>query len=120
MEYLEEFLLGVMQDELKVAVDDGSAEEVARDILKAKTQCEKGEFAEVDEMYKNWVEKGTGTLIKAVQREDEEESDGSEEDDEEEDDVQMTEAPELVRTKDKVLPKVDEEGFTEVVGKKRR
>ncbi|KAL8688147.1 MAG: hypothetical protein Q9218_005869, partial [Villophora microphyllina] len=52
----------------------------------------------------------------------EEESDSEDEEDDDGDvEMEMEEAPQLVKVaKEKVVPRVDEEGFTEVVGKKRR
>jgi len=129
VEYVEEFLLQVMYDEFDVNVEDGSGEEIAAKIVGLRKLTLKGDFAMVDEMYRQWQErqaKGGSTKInfQAMDRgEDSDETDWDSDDmDEEEDgDVEMDEAPALVRApKEKVQPKIDDDGFTEVVGKKRR
>ncbi|KAL8845392.1 MAG: hypothetical protein Q9176_000028 [Flavoplaca citrina] len=130
VEYLEEFLLQVMNDEFEVNVEDGSGEEVAAKIVGLRKLCGRGDFEMVDEMLGRWKERqARGGERVAFQRmregdDDEEEEQDSDDDDEEEvddGDVEMDDAPELVKApKEKIVPKVDEEGFTEVVGKKRR
>ncbi|KAL8990292.1 MAG: hypothetical protein Q9169_008157 [Polycauliona sp. 2 TL-2023] len=134
VEYLEEFLLQVMNDEFEVNVEDGSGEEVAAKIVGLRKLCARGEFAVVDEMEARWRERlhGRGGGEKVDFRmmkgggddeEDEEEESDSEEEgvDDGDEDVEMGEAPELVTvSKEKVVPKVDKEGFTEVIGKKKR
>ncbi|KAL8790951.1 MAG: hypothetical protein Q9213_000376 [Squamulea squamosa] len=125
VEYLEEFLLQVMNDEFEVNVEDDSGAEVAAKIVGLWKMCAQGDFGMVDEMYEKWRERqakgGERVNFQQVQDadEDDEESDSDEADGDE--DVEMGEAPELIKApKEKVVPKVDEEGFTEVVGKKRR
>jgi pre-rRNA-processing protein TSR2 len=122
-EWLEEFMLNVMLDEFEVNVDDESAYEVAEQILRIKKNCLKGEFAEVTEMKEKWdARRGAEDLGKVFERrergEEEDETDGSDEGDED-GDVDMDEAPALGRTREPVVPEVDEEGFTKVTKKKR-
>ena len=131
VEYLEEFLLQVMNDEFEVNVEDGSGEEVAAKIVGLRKLCGRGDFEVVDEMLGRWRERqargGERVAFRRMREgdDDEEEEEDSDDDEEEEEvddeDVEMDDAPELVKApKEKIVPKVDEEGFTEVVGKKRR
>ncbi len=128
VEYVEEFLLQIMNDEFDVNVEDGSGEEIAAKVVGLRKLILQGDFARVDEMYRQWQErqtKGGSTRIdfQVVERgEDDDDTDWDSDDMEGEDvDIDMDEAPALVRApKEKVQPKVDDDGFTEVVGKKRR
>jgi pre-rRNA-processing protein TSR2 len=125
LEWIEEFLLQVMLDEFEVNVDDESGFEVAEQILRLRKDCSKGDFREVHTMKEKWDRKGgedVGKLFEKKERnEEDDETDGSEEDsdDEEKEDVDMDEAPPLVRVKEPVIPEVDEDGFTKVTKKKR-
>ncbi|KAL8658268.1 MAG: hypothetical protein Q9202_007602 [Teloschistes flavicans] len=132
VEYLEEFLLQIMLDEFTINVEDDSAAEIAAKIIGLRKMCMRGEFGMVDEMYRRWVERRGGGEEERVRfhrqiddDDDDEEDDGEEEDEwngiEDDGDVDMEEAPQLVKAANqKVVPKVDEEGFTEVVSRKRR
>lgn len=128
VEYLDEFLWQVMNDEFEVNVEDESGAEVAAKVLGLRKLCLQGNFEMVDEMYEKWRERqargGEKVNFQQMQGGDEDEeseSDEEEEDEDEDGDVEMGEAPELVKApREKIVPKVDEEGFTEVVGKKRR
>lgn len=122
--YLEEFLLQVMNDEFDVNVEDGSAEEVAVEILRLRKEVLRGDFAGVDAMTRAWEERrGRGERVGFLRGEDEEGStEGESEDGYEEEDVEMGEAPLAVvkAPREKAGPEVDEEGFTKVVGRKKR
>jgi len=120
-EWIEEFLVQVMLDEFEVAVDDGSAGDVADQIVALRKQCERGEFEGVNELKSRWDARGGREVGGGFARgEDvEAETSGSEDDDEEEEDVDMDEAPQLVRQREPVVPEVDEDGFTKVTKKKR-
>lgn len=128
VEYVEEFLLQIMNDEFDVNVEDGSSEEIAAKVVGLRKLILQGNFTRVDEMYRQWQERQTkgGTTridFQVVEKgEDDDDTDWDSDDIEGEDvDVDMDEAPALVRPpKEKVQPKVDDDGFTEVVGKKRR
>ncbi|KAL8904274.1 MAG: hypothetical protein Q9207_003370 [Kuettlingeria erythrocarpa] len=128
-EYLEEFLLQVMMDEFEVNVEDESGAEIASKILGLRKLTAQGDFGMVDEMLTRWRERQARgeERVTFQSRQGEEDDDEDEEDDdsdedmEEDDDVEMDEALPIVKApKEKVVPKVDEEGFTEVVGKKKR
>ena len=128
VDYLEEFMIGVMNDNFDLHIDDGSAEEVAAKIIGLKKLCLQGDFAMVDEMYDRWSQKQKSggekrIAVQHVERDDDDDDDEDwdSEDNGDDEDVEMEEAPELVRVpKEKVVPKTDDDGFTEVVGKKRR
>jgi len=127
VEYLEEFLLQVMNDEFDVNVEDGSAEEVAAKIVGLRKLTARGDFKLVDEMFAQWEErqkKGGEEVGMRFVEEDDEESDFDTEDWEdgvEGVDIEMGEAPDLVTEPvKKPQPEVDEEGFTKVTGKKKR
>lgn len=127
VEYLEEFLLQVMIDEFEANVEDDSGAEIASKILGLRKLTALGDFGMVDEMLARWRERqargGDRVSFQRGQGEEDEEEDeeDSDEDMEEDDDVEMDEVPQLAKEpKEKVIPKVDEEGFTEVVGKKKR
>ncbi|KAH8601129.1 Pre-rRNA-processing protein TSR2-domain-containing protein, partial [Bisporella sp. PMI_857] len=121
-EYVEEFLLNVLLDEFEVNVDDDSAYEVAEQILRLRKECSRGNFAEVLGMKRRWDERGGREVGGDFKNEGEVEIEGDEsefegfEDDGEGMDVD--EAPELVRVREKPIPEVDEDGFTKVTKKR--
>ena len=124
------FLLQVMQDEFDCNVEDDSEEEVARNILALRKRVfEDRDLAALSELETRWKNRGQiKTNIQIIDGEvagdeDEEEWDGFEEDGD--GDVNMTAAEEIVPDlvpvlKEKPQPEVDEDGFTKVVGKKKR
>ncbi|MCJ1419703.1 hypothetical protein MMC32_006059 [Xylographa parallela] len=125
VEYVEEFLLQVMNDEFDVNVEDGSAEEVAAKIVGLRKLTARGDFGMVDEMFARWEERqrrgGAEVAMRFVEEEEDEESDFDTEDWEDGVDVEMGEAPDLVKVpRERPPPEVDEEGFTKVIGKKKR
>ncbi|EAA28310.1 hypothetical protein GE21DRAFT_9126 [Neurospora crassa] len=123
---IETVLLQVMLDEFEVNVDDDSAFEVAEQILRVRLGCLKGKFDEVDALRRRFEGKGGNKKVVFKKAEDQDnDTDWDTDDDEEVDsDEEMGDAPALVPTtqqpKEKVEPEVDEDGFTKVVGKKRR
>lgn len=134
---LAEVLLQVMNDEFGVVIDDGSVEETAKSIWLGAGKIAKGETAELQELYAKWQEKEKKGGIKVVgeQLADQEgaETDNDEDEISEEEwngfedrkergdaDMDLDEAPALVDSRKKPEPEVDEEGFTKVVGKKKR
>ena len=130
MEYVEEFLLQVMSDEFDVNVEDESGEQIAAKIVGLRKMTLQGDFKMVDEMYVQWAERQTRggervNMQHMVEDEEDDDTDRDSGDEEESDqgednDVVMDEAPSLVKApKEKVMPRVDDEGFTEVLGKRR-
>lgn len=131
---LEEVLVQVMNDEFELVIDDDSAGETAREIWKGCELLQSGDTAALEGRYARYLEKQRsgqkeGEGMKFVRRPDEEgvETDGESEDEEfngfsDDEDMQMGDAPGVVAAakKEKVAPEVDEDGFTKVVGKKKR
>lgn len=128
-EDLEDVLGQVMNDEFDVVVDDESAVPVAENIMEVRAQVARGEFGPIQEMWEAWQKKSqqkannAAAAFKKVDAKDEDQETDAEEDDDEDGangDVDMGDAPALVRApKEKAEPEVDEDGFTKVVGKKR-
>ncbi|RAO66408.1 uncharacterized protein BHQ10_002420 [Talaromyces amestolkiae] len=129
---IEDVLVQVMTDEFDVAVDDGSAGVVADQIMTLKGKIELGDYEDVDRMWAEYKErterKGAeqqAAIFKRVETKDEDqETDGDDDDDDddENEDEEMGDAPALVSRppRERVEPEVDEDGFTKVVGKKKR
>lgn len=127
--YLEDFLLQVMNDEFEVRVEDGSAEEIASNIIAFRKSTLAGDFTKVDALYTRWQERQTKgvdavrfRLVETEEEDDESESDDDDmEEDESDEDVEMEEATIPAKPpKEKVVPRTDEDGFTEVIGRRRR
>jgi pre-rRNA-processing protein TSR2 len=112
-----------MLDEFEVNVDDESGFEVAEQIVRMRKDCGRGNFEEVRAMKERWDQRGGRDVLsgqfKEQQRAEEEDETDASEDEDDQGDVDMDEAPQLVRVKEKVIPEVDEEGFTKVTKKKR-
>ncbi|OMP86668.1 hypothetical protein BK809_0003840 [Diplodia seriata] len=118
-----------MEDEFEVRLEDESEVAVAATVVKIKDELNNNVFETVDAMERRWRQRrGKGpnlTNVEVVQEgtQDKSDSDDDADDDvEDDDDTDMGEAPQLVAAepKEKVEPEVDEDGFTKVVGKKRR
>ncbi|KAJ9620141.1 rRNA accumulation- protein [Taxawa tesnikishii (nom. ined.)] len=111
---LEAVLLQVMADEFDVNLEDESEVPVAAEILKIKKACLEADFGPVEEVKRRFETR------KGRARGDEDDDD-DDDDDEDEDEMDVDDAPALAPVpKEKPEPEVDEEGFTKVVGKKRR
>lgn len=127
VEYLEEFLLQVMNDEFEVNIEDGSGEEVAAKIIGFRKLTLQGDFEKIDIMYRNWLDRrnktsGQQSTIHIAKGDDQEDTDwdSDEEDEDDSEDMDIDEAPPLVKApRVKTQPKVDEDGFTEVINRKR-
>ncbi|KAL9110451.1 MAG: hypothetical protein Q9227_004995 [Pyrenula ochraceoflavens] len=129
LEDLEDVMAQVMGDEFEVVVEDGSLEEVAGNIWKGRERLLKGDMGELGDLWKRWIENGgkgkKGNFVKG-QGEGEDVEGGDEDEDEDEDgesDEEMGDAMELVdavKSRDRVEPEVDDEGFTKVVGRRKR
>jgi pre-rRNA-processing protein TSR2 len=130
-EDLEDVLVQFLYDEFEITVDDKdySPWEASLRIMTGREKIIQGDFSQVDRWYEEWVEKQrTGSGRIAVQRMDDDEAqetDWDEEDGEDEDerkDIEMDEAPQLVEKpkREKLEPEVDEDGFTKVVGRRKK
>ncbi|KAL6714306.1 rRNA accumulation-related protein [Lecanora helva] len=128
VEYLEEFLLQVMNDEFDVNVEDGSAEEIAAKIIGLRKLTNQGDFAMVDEMYQQWQERQSRVGSSRInfqlvdRKDDEDDTDWDSDDIQEEDDMMDIDGmPQANKSqKERIQPKIDDDGFTEVISKKRR
>lgn len=119
-----------MEDEFEVRLEDDSEVFIAATIIKVKDEISQGIFTTVDAMERRWRERrGKGPNLGNVQIVQEGTLDRSDDDDDDDDDdnedcddTDMGEAPQLVaaQPKEKAEPEIDEDGFTKVVGKKRR
>ena len=112
VEDVEETLLQVMEDEFEAVLEDGSALDVARDVVKLWDEVREGK----DENVKMFEEvegkvKGSKVPVQMEGGESDDEEGGWEEEEEDEEE----EAPRLVRRQ--TDPVVDEDGFTLVRSK---
>ncbi len=108
-----------MLDEYEVVVEDDSAWEVAETIMRIKKDCEKGNFAEVEELRRRWIERG-GKEVEVSGKVVTQEGDDEESSEEEDSDEGMGDAPPAPREpKEKPQPQIDEDGFETVVKKRR-
>ena len=117
--YIEETLLQVMADEFETEIEDGSAESVAKDIVRLWEETQAGKEESVIR-FEGLAEKVRGKRVNA------EEKAVSDEDEEWEDDeiTDGEEAPQLLsRVEGPAPPResvVDQDGFTLVQSKRRR
>ncbi|EOA88328.1 rRNA accumulation- protein [Exserohilum turcicum] len=126
-EDVEVMLLQVLEDEFGVRLEDETEVAVAREIMTIRKELGEGNTATVDALQKKWLERNgkeisTGSVnINETNQEGEWDS-VDEESDDDDGDTDMTDAPALVpaKPKQKPEPEVDEDGFTTVVGKKKR
>ncbi|KAK7535258.1 Pre-rRNA-processing protein TSR2-domain-containing protein [Phyllosticta citribraziliensis] len=126
---IETVLLQVMEDEFEVRLEDESEVLVAATIVKLKDEVTQGKFDTVDAMERRWRERrGKGPNLGNIQVVQEGGvNDATDDSDlevygDEDEDATMEDAPQLVPAapKEKSEPEVDEDGFTKVVGKKKR
>ena len=138
VDYLDEFLIQVMNDEFELQIEDGSSEEVAAKIVGLRALTRKGDFSIVEEMKRRWdARRGVGESIGIVRGKREDDDDDDDDDDVEnggednedneewngfdEMDIDRPQAsPALQPPREKVKPIIDDDGFTKVIGKKRR
>lgn len=118
-----------MNDEFDANLEDGSAEEVAAKIVGLRKLTLQGDFILVEEMQRSWEERrrrgGGAVKFQLVERGQDEDDMDWDSDDMDEDgdgeDTEMTDARGLIRAqREKIQLEVDDEGFTKVVGKKKR
>lgn len=117
-------LLQVLEDEFGVRLEDETEVNVAREIMLLRKEIGEGKTDLVDKLQKkyearNGKEVDTGNVNVRESNQDAE-WDSVDEESDEDDDVEMGDAPALVPAKPKPEPEVDDEGFTKVIGKKKR
>ncbi|MCJ1340162.1 hypothetical protein MMC09_005456 [Bachmanniomyces sp. S44760] len=131
VEYVEEFLLQVMSDEFEVEVDDGSVETTAARLIGLRKECLRGNFRKVDEMWQEYRRRregkegaNVGGLYVQGEEVDQDTDGESVDGEDQEDDGDVAMGDTVVETekirKERIEPEVDEEGFTKVVGRKKR
>lgn len=118
-------LLQVLEDEFGVRLEDETEVNLGREIMALRKEILEGKTDIVDKLQKKWGEsKGkevdTGSVSVKESNQDAEWDSVDEESGEDDGDVEMGDAPALVPAKPKADLEVDEEGFTKVVGKKKR
>ena len=124
--YVEEQLLQMMSDEFDVTLEDGSAEGVARDVVRIWTGLNNGENGEERKKAEETIERWEGQALKIKGKvveavvEGDDEVGGSEGDDDDWEDESGSEdsGPELIDpSKQRQERVVDDEGFTLVQGR---
>ncbi|KAK5102969.1 rRNA accumulation- protein [Lithohypha guttulata] len=130
VEDVEDVLEQVMSDEFEVVVDDGSLEEIARNIWAGRARLLQGDTTEVTQLMGLWEERQKKKQrIQLTQGPEVDQETDEDEDDVDEaetwngfkdtPDVHMGDAPPIPPQK-KPEPEIDEDGFTKVVGKKKK
>ncbi|KAF1999262.1 hypothetical protein P154DRAFT_437520 [Amniculicola lignicola CBS 123094] len=125
-EDVEVLLLQVLEDEFEIRLEDESEVVVAEQIMKIREQTAQGDYTAVEELQTRWeARKGkpvSTAKIQVIEHKQDAEWDSVDEESgsDEDGDVDMADAPPLVPAKPKPAPQVDDEGFTRVVGKKRK
>lgn len=118
-DYIESTLLQIMEDEYETVLEDGSAEAVAKDVVKLWQEIQAGSSQFVAQL-EGQAEQMKGKKVQAEEVAGDNsdwEDESGDEDGEDEEDAPTLVAPE---TKSKPEPEVDEDGFTVVKGKKHR
>jgi len=117
---VRERLLQVMEDEFEVVIDDGTDATIAEQIMRLRKSCIKGQFSEVEALQQKWSAKKDKKVIFHRGEDQDAETDWETDDEDDDGDVEMEEAPKLMPTpREKLVPEVDEDGFTKVTRKKR-
>ncbi|THG94761.1 hypothetical protein EW026_g6770 [Hermanssonia centrifuga] len=117
--YVELTLLQVMEDEFDTVLEDGSAEIVAKDVVKLWDDVQSGN-QEAVKIFEEQAERSKGKKVE-VEEVAGDNSDWEDESDEESGDDE-DEAPALLNSQAKQarpVPEVDEDGFTVVKGKSK-
>ncbi|KAF1972623.1 hypothetical protein BU23DRAFT_554842 [Bimuria novae-zelandiae CBS 107.79] len=119
---IEIMLLQFLEDEFGVRCEDETEVGVAQDIIKIRQEVGERNFVTVEALKQRWESRrGREVNTGNVQvREVEQEGEWDSVDEESESDVEMEDAPVVKAPREKPVPEVDEEGFTKVVGKKKR
>lgn len=119
IDYIESTLLQIMEDEYETVLEDGSAEAVAKDVVKLWQEIQAGSSRFVVQLEEQAEQmKGKKVQAEEVAGDNSDwEDESGDEDGEDEEDAPTLVAPE---TKSKPEPEVDEDGFTVVKGKKHR
>lgn len=117
--YIEEMLLGIMQDEFDTNVEDESAAPVAQQIIKIYQSVADGDDKVVDELYQTFVEKQRKRQQSGPQKVKVEGEDSEVDDDDDDEKEEGDNNEESTEPKEKEGPVVDDDGFELVQRKKR-
>ena len=124
-QYIEELLLQVMSDEFETVIEDGSAEDVAVDIVRLWDQTRIGK-EDLVVKFEDLAEKVRGK-IPNIREQVVSDDDDWDDDDEEDEEEHKSDGEQVPRLLEHPLPKqvpkepeIDENGFTMVKGKARR
>ncbi|KDQ65166.1 hypothetical protein JAAARDRAFT_28807 [Jaapia argillacea MUCL 33604] len=120
--YVEEMLLQVMEDEFDCVLEDGSAEGVAKDIVKVWDQLGFGGGEEMVKKLEGEAEKTKGKKIEVeegVASDDEDWEDDESGEDEDEVPMLIDDGKPVATRPPKAEPEIDEDGFTMVKRKGR-
>lgn len=122
-QYIEEMLLQVMADEYEASVEDGSAEDVAVDIVRLWDETKVGK-QDLVLKFEALAEKAKGKKANVQEKVVSDDEDEDWESGDDEDGADSDEAPQLLvvehQPRESREPEVDEDGFTLVKGKGRR
>lgn len=113
--YVEEQLLQIMSDEFDADIEDGSAEDVAKDVVKLWSKLNSAVASQLVEEWEAAARKAKGKTIPVEIVDKTEEVEGEDSEGEEDDMEVEEEAPSLVQAKNEKVreePEVDEDGFT--------
>lgn len=112
-----------MQDEFDLNVEDESEVPVAEEIMKLRKETSEGDVSGVEAIKKRWEERG-GKIPQNLQvvehKDDDDDDDESSEEESDDEDVEMGDAAPAPAPRQKQEPEIDDDGFTKVVGKKKR
>ncbi|KAF6763304.1 Pre-rRNA-processing protein TSR2-domain-containing protein [Ephemerocybe angulata] len=120
-EYVEDLLLQIMEEEFEVRVEDGSAESVAKDIVKIYDEIREGK-AEALEKFEALAEKTKNKKVEAIQKVVSDDEDWDDDEGESDEDEEMEDVPQLIQRLEppmKEEPEVDEDGFITVKAKNK-
>jgi pre-rRNA-processing protein TSR2 len=123
--YVEETLLQMMADEYETELEDGSAEDVAKDVVRLWEEVSGGGKGEMVVAFEESADRLKGKKIQVEEEVGSEEGEEGEDDAMEDDEEWEDEAPQLLDQQDQndgapsMEPEVDEEGFTLVKSKRK-
>ncbi|KAF6741609.1 TIP49 C-terminus-domain-containing protein [Ephemerocybe angulata] len=110
-----------MEEEFEVRVEDGSAESVAKDIVKIYDEIREGK-AEALEKFEALAEKTKNKKVEAIQKVVSDDEDWDDDEGESDEDEEMEDVPQLIQRLEppmKEEPEVDEDGFITVKAKNK-
>lgn len=113
-QYIEEMILQIMEDEFSAYFEDGSAEGVAKDIVRL-WECAQAGQSEMTTRFEEQAEKLKGKKPQVHEELGSDDSGSDEDDDEMDEDSDGEDAPELLDRNEKPAkqePEVDGDGFT--------